>query len=78
MKILRLYFFTLLAAPRVISDEDIETIFCFLISCCSSQSYLMRILRLYFFSLLAAPPVISDEDIETIFCLLISCSSSHI
>ena len=66
MRILRLYFVSLLAAPPVISDEDIE------------ESYLMRILRLYFVSLLAAPPVISDEDIETTFCFLISCSSSHI
>ena len=30
MRILRLYFVSLLAAPPVISDEDIETIFCFL------------------------------------------------
>ena len=32
MKILRLYFVSLLAAPPVISDEDIETIFCFLLA----------------------------------------------
>ena len=37
MRILRLYFVSLLAAPPVISDEDIETIFCFLISCSSSH-----------------------------------------
>ena len=30
MRILRLYFVSLLATPPVISDEDIETIFCFL------------------------------------------------
>ena len=32
MRILRLYFVSLLAAPPVISDEDIETIFCFLLA----------------------------------------------
>ena len=30
MRILRLYFVSLLAAPPVISAEDIETIFCFI------------------------------------------------
>ena len=30
MRIMRLYFVSLLSAPPVISDEDIETIFCFL------------------------------------------------
>ena len=77
MSILNLYFVSLLAAPPVISDEDIETIFCFLYMLLL-QSYLVRILRLYFVSLSAAPPVMSDEDIVTIFCFLISCSSSHI
>ena len=37
MRILRLYFVSLLAPPPVISDEDIETIFCFFISCFSSH-----------------------------------------
>ena len=37
MRILRLYFVSLLAAPPVISDEDIETIFCFFISCSYSH-----------------------------------------
>ena len=32
MRILRLYFVSLLAAPPVISDEDIETIFCSLLA----------------------------------------------
>ena len=32
MRILGLYFVFLLAAPPVISDEDIETIFCFLLA----------------------------------------------
>ena len=32
MRILRLYFVSLLAAPPVISGEDIETIFCFLLA----------------------------------------------
>ena len=35
--ILGLYFVSLLAAPPVISDEDIGTIFCFFISCSSSH-----------------------------------------
>ena len=37
MSILRLYLVSLLAAPTVISVEDIETIFCFLISYFSSH-----------------------------------------
>ena len=32
MRILRLYFVSLLAAPPVISGEDIETIFCSLLA----------------------------------------------
>ena len=32
MRILRLYFVSYVAAPPVISDEDIETIFCFLLA----------------------------------------------
>ena len=32
MRILRLHFVSLLAAPPVISGEDIETIFCFLLA----------------------------------------------
>ena len=32
MRILRLYFVSLLAAPPIISDEDIETIFCSLLA----------------------------------------------
>ena len=32
MRILKLYFVSLLAALPVISDEDIETIFCFFIT----------------------------------------------
>ena len=37
MSILRLYLVSLLAAPPVISVEDIETIFCFLISYSASH-----------------------------------------
>ena len=32
MRILKIYFVSLLAAPPVISGEDIETIFCFLLA----------------------------------------------